>query len=260
MSRILTETVWCPRCSARQTGRVALSVNGQRSPHLRDQILAGTFQVTDCAGCHQPFWIANPFLYVDLERKLWFAVGSPLDEAAWRQWEVEPFRTQALAFGDEAPEQARALGLDLVLRTVFGLPALREKLVAEAAGIDDRWLEVLKASLAASEHEGVGDRVLRLVAVEDDELVFVLHDPMAMPEAWPQEPVRRVPSGALEDLAGDPAGWEALVQELSKGPFVDLRRLFVRSADPEEAQSPSRSTACSNQSFAKRAAGNTRPV
>ncbi len=37
----------------------------------------------------------------------------------------------------------------------------------------------------------------------------------------------RVPRSLYEEIAADPAGWQALREKLSAGPLVDMNRLLV---------------------------------
>ncbi len=153
MSIIQTELVTCPACNFLQERQVARSVNAQRAPHLRDQVLAGTLQRTVCDGCHRPFELAGRFLYVDFARGHWFGVlprGEAVVLAEEEALLAQTFRKAVL----EAPLVVRELGATARVRMVFGVDDLREKVVVFDAGLDDLAVERLKLLMNAEAPAG----------------------------------------------------------------------------------------------------------
>ena len=123
MSIFQTTNVPCPSCGTKVDFRAVHSVNVDRSPHLREQILAGTFQQEACKNCGKGFRLDPQFNYMDLTRKEWIAVYPAADVERWREMEDEIRETFEVAHGSKAPEPARALAEGITPRLVFGWPA-----------------------------------------------------------------------------------------------------------------------------------------
>ena len=142
--------------------------------------------------------------------------------------EAQAQATYDKAFGDAAPAAARLLGKRIVPRLVFGWAALREKLVAREADLDDREVELVKLALL----RGAGPRLLgaatelRLVAVEADDLIMAWLD---IPKDEAIE-MLRVPRALYDGIAGNDQGWQPLRHELGEGLFVDMQRLLLKQA------------------------------
>jgi hypothetical protein len=136
--------------------------------------------------------------------------------------------TFAHAYGEKASAAARDIGSGLRARVTFGWAGLREKLLAAEHQLDDVTLELVKmAILRGLDNSPIGaDTELRLLGVEGSELM------MAWIRAVNEETVEglRVPRSLYDEIAADPAGWQALREELSAGPFVDMNRLLVAAA------------------------------
>src|SRR6187401_2366773 len=128
MSVFRDEVVTCPGCGVNEVRTVAHSVNGERSPHLREAILAGEFQQVACGACKAEFEIGDPFIYIDRSRRHWIGVFSRCDVDAWRTLERDAVEAWEQAGGPRAPVEAQEMLAQARVRTVFGLLALREKL------------------------------------------------------------------------------------------------------------------------------------
>jgi hypothetical protein len=196
---------------------VAVSLNVTRSPEQRERLLSGELHRVRCTGCGEPNRIETNFSYFDLDRRQLFMVFPPGDEPRWAELERAPtiLRDRNLA-GDAAPAFARQLGAELQLRTVFGLDALREKVLLFEAGLDDVAVELTK--LAWMRGGGLG----RLVALERPRARVVDEQTLRLVTA----------SGAtmVVDLAGlraqgSPQG--EVADRLRAGPYVDVGRLFL---------------------------------
>ena len=141
----------------------------------------------------------------------------------WRERAAETRRVFETAMGRNATAEARSLGQGLVVRVVFGWPALVEKLLAQQAGIDDRTLEVAKLAVMRSQDETPlpGRSELRLVGERDGELVLawvsasLAEEP---PPAW------RVPRQLIADIEAEPAAWQAVRDTTAEGDVVDFQR------------------------------------
>lgn len=225
MSLYQTETVHCPACGAANSAAVFYSVNADRRPDLREQVLDRTLQRLTCASCGTAFRIDPEFSYLDAGRQQWIAVH-PFG-ALGRWAEVIPDDRSAFdkSYGPGASDGAQEIGADLAVRVAFGWAAFREKLVAQAAGLDDRELELLKiAILRTQQNAPLSQTVeLRLVDVVDGKLVLCWLDAVADSVVE----TLLVPMRAYETIAADGAGWAPLRQEIGDSPFVDMQRLMI---------------------------------
>jgi hypothetical protein len=105
---------------------------------------------------------------------------------------------------------------------VFGWPALVEKLLCQAAGLDDRTLEVAKALVMrnADTIRLPGAQEFRLVRFEGDDPVL----------AWVRgangsvSDASRVPRKLFSEIESTPAQWQAMGDEVADGLVVDLQR------------------------------------
>lgn len=221
MSTFAPATLHCPHCGHARDAEIARSVHAGRAPQHRAAILDGSFQRFRCRRCAGKFEIDAAFIYIDPDRREWIGVFPSAEEHDWQALEEAPAHAHARACGPEAPPLARELGADMRIRTVFGLAALREKLVCFAAGLDDVALELVKLRRLADGPAIAEQASLRLLAADDDELLFAASGEAG--EATTMSLERR----RFEALAADIDRGERLARELSAGPFVDLRRLFV---------------------------------
>lgn len=227
MSIFQQEIVTCPHCGDHRPRDVAHSINAERSPQLREEILDGTFQRIACEACHARFEIGHPLLYIDFARSQWFSVHSGAHQPEWRTLERDAAATFDRAHRSGAPALARQLIADPRVRLVFGLDALREKLVCFDAGLDDVTLEVLKFDQLGI---AVGGQLLdehthaRLVEVGTEALTFLAGAPAAE-EATVIEVAREV----YDEIARGGDRWVELAATFSSGPYVDLGRLTIPS-------------------------------
>ncbi len=151
MSTFATVEIACPFCHDSRLRSVAKGVNPERSPHLRQQILDCTFQRVDCDACGKNFALDHPFLYTDFPRKQWIMCFG----ASQRQKSEGP-RGQMLETFKAASNAAERSGVPHLFhgirpRLVFGVLALREKLISEEAKFDDDVLEAFKHAVLFGE-------------------------------------------------------------------------------------------------------------
>jgi hypothetical protein len=227
MSIYENRTLTCPHCGNETVASVAVSLNAARARVQRQAIMDGTFQRFDCEACHQRFRADGPLIYIDFDQKLWIGVFPAPSESTWWKLEQEP----ALAFQrnieENSPEMVKEWGPGFSIRAVFGLENLREKLVAHAAGIDDRVLEAYKLDLlrGMGPYELSGRARPRLRKVEGGELFF--HVPRPEPETPNRVAMVRVPRAELDQIDTNREEWTKVMAALSEGPYVDLGRIFI---------------------------------
>jgi hypothetical protein len=233
MSLFQTETARCPYCDGSIAFEVVYSVNADRRPDLRAQILDGSFQRETCAGCGKPMRMQPNFAYVDVGRGQWILVEPSAGLATWPELEAAAKETFAIAYGEEASRLAREIGRGLVPRVTFGWAALREKLVCGEAGLDDVALECTKMLMLRGLNEvPMADDVdLRLVEVAAGDRAG---DPAGdLVFAWLRSSdevgteTLTVPRALYAGVAGEPEAWAALRGPLAGGLYVDLNRLLV---------------------------------
>lgn len=225
MSLFVEMDLICPQCDAVFSCAAVGSVNADRRPDLRDEILAGSFQVVTCNGCGHAFRLEPDFNYLDAGRGQWIAalparrLRDHLEIAAEKQAVFD------LSYGAAAPAAAQQVGQGLAQRLVFGWSGLREKLVLAELGMDDVLWEVAKLDLlrslpAAPLAEGVE---LRLMGLEGDllDLVWVAAE---REEALNSFQVSR---SLYDAIAEDPAPWAEVRARLAAGMFVDMQKLFM---------------------------------
>jgi hypothetical protein len=213
----------CPACGAVERRTVAESVDAAEHPELRQQILDDTFQRFACPGCAVRVAVDGPLLVLDLDRHHWIELFPAPWQPRWRALERASFRRFRSNLVEHAPPMLQERAGAFVVRTVFGLDALREKLVAFDAGIDDRALEAVKLGILRSRPElaSYPGLQIRLRAVKGASLRCSVHDGRsALGEL-------HVPGEQLDAAASD--AWLA-TRQLFLGGYVDLGRLLDRPA------------------------------
>ncbi len=230
MSVIRTETVTCPSCGQGQDFGLLHSVNADRRQDLRDAVLDGSLQTKTCEGCQVEFRIDPLFTYFHQKGGQWIAVRPSAELPDWRAVERDSQEIYAVGFGEKAPPAVQQLCAGLVPRVVFGWAALREKLVAAEAGIDDVQLELTKILvLRAGGRTPLGEQIeLRLKEASGDTLVL----------DWIDAPSGKifdrleVPRELCEGIDPHAEEWHRLSQALRASLFVDLLALMF---EPEAA-------------------------
>lgn len=187
-------SVTCRSCKKTYAAELVQSANVTRFPAQREQILAGTFHRFACPHCGAQATVERSFSYVDVHRNTLILVRPRGDRHQWQ--EVSEELDTDLA---KIPDEVMPNG-ERTARVVFGIAELREKLVAQDAGLDDRDVEMLKA-LVVYDHPFLLQRPrLRLLFTEatPTELVFVAtydHDQRTFRAA--------IPRAVAEPLTGD---------------------------------------------------------
>jgi hypothetical protein len=157
---------------------------------VREKVLDRTLHRAVCPACGRRVAVESRFVYVDARRGTFVEVLPPRERHRWK----EASRSLWKAVDEAKPLH---LGAPRRVRVAFGLEELREKIVAEDAGLDDRMTEVLKV-LAISDHPVLVQRPrlnLHLDAVRDDALRF-----LATYEHSPREFEVTVPRSLAEDV------------------------------------------------------------
>ncbi len=225
MSTFYIETICCPYCGNPDKFSVARTINATRSPQYREEILGGTFQVFRCTSCHKRFVADLPFMYFDYESSWWIGQFPQSEERHWRECEQAVVNAFEIACGANAPAVARELGAGMKLRTVFGLTALREKLLCIQENLSDSVLELVKLKLMLLPDGGIplkkGQRV-RLTSLDEENLYFsLLNGPKERFRKPPTLIIKREFYRRLEDE--QTTDWLELV---GAGTYLDIRRIL----------------------------------
>ena len=134
----------CARCQHRFVVSLFSSLHATRAPEVRAQILNRQFQRFACPSCGRAVLAAPTLLYTDFDRHQFFAVFPTRHLVHAAALEARVAELFSRNFERAAPPMVRAMAPGFVRRCVFGLPALREKLLLFEAGLDDVDVELLK--------------------------------------------------------------------------------------------------------------------
>ncbi|HSI56712.1 MAG TPA: CpXC domain-containing protein [Ideonella sp.] len=225
MSLFMPLNLSCPKCGHLNNAPVAGSINADRRPDLRQAILENRFQDTTCSQCGTGFRAECNLNLLDMGRQQWIAALPARSMVEHLKLEEDALKAFDKSFGAGAAPAAREIGSALAMRTVFGWPALREKLLLRDLGLDDVVVECMKVELLRRLPEAPlsPGNELRLVGLDERTLA------MAWVDALSEEVLETMQlDRALYDaIAQDPAGWAEVRAALTLGPFVDMQRLFM---------------------------------
>jgi hypothetical protein len=234
MSFFVHAKVACSACAHVYDADIAESLHISTRPDVREDILAGRFHRFRCPVCAAWTIIEKLLAYTDFERHHWFTVVPTVELpflAQWREFAESTFRATMI---ERCPALVREeMAPRMLERLVFGLAALRDKLIALDHGLDDRVLEILKLELLR-ERGLLPDAHLacHLAAVSLDTLDFEIARPGTPPEI-DRVTIARADYEGLAAGAAELAGrWPELWGDIA----VDWRALFIA---PPAAQAAS---------------------
>jgi CpXC protein len=225
MSLFSTIETECPSCDVTSQHELVFSVNADRRPELRAEILDRTFQRLTCPACGDLFRIQPQFTYVHSGGHQFLTVWPSTDLDRWAEQEARSEKAFNRLWGSEADPVAAVIGSELVCRVVFGWEAAHEKVLAAELGVNDVTLELAKLALIRNDPDLLSDpaTTLRLLGFEDDSMVLGMFDT----ESEHVTEVITVPRTLLDEIEADAESWEPLREQLSASTFVDMLRLIV---------------------------------
>jgi hypothetical protein len=200
-------------CGHTFEARLARSVNGGRSKALRDAILDGKLHRVRCPGCEHEFSVEKAFSYADFKTNTFFDVRP--------RWERHLYRRASKQFTSALQRLPSALSPveSRKARVVFGLQELREKLVIQDAGVDDRVIEVVKLYLLHEHPFLLHKPRLRLVL---HRLHAGAYEFIASHDHAAGKFRLRVPEPVVLDFMSRRQEWERLLEERhSSSPFKE---------------------------------------
>ncbi|MEP1199051.1 CpXC domain-containing protein [Tateyamaria sp.] len=225
MSLFRPKNLTCPSCKALITMDAVGSINADRRPDYRDDILNNKFQDTTCGSCNATFRLQPDFNYLDAGRGQWIAALPAARMPEYLAAEDESAALFSTSYGDKAPKAAQVVGKTLAVRLTFGWPAVREKLLLREHDLDDAIMELVKLDVlrrvpSAPMKPGVE---LRAFDLSDDNIsmVWLETDTEASLENL------QVPRALYRAIAETIKEWEKVHTELTNGAFVDLQKLYM---------------------------------
>lgn len=224
MSIFSDHMIDCPGCGTPVACELVQSVNVDRRPDLREEILGGRFQVQTCPSCQTSFRVEPEFVYLDVGRGQYIGVWPASKRGDWQSLSARTQDGFDRALGKQAPKSAREVGEKLEVRAVFGWPALFEKIIARQEQVDDVTLEMAKVVALRSLEEPhlPGPLELRMIEADGGNPVLAWFGPIASGEFKP--PGLQIPKQLLSDIEASPEQWSALRGRVREGPVVDFQR------------------------------------
>lgn len=231
MSVFTTREFTCPDCGATLEFDNYDSINADRRPDLREDILTSSLSRVHCEACEKDFRPEPNLNYLDHKNGIW-VMAQPIYDMA--RWDVEEQKTTVLfagAYGKNAPASAREIGDDLTPRLVFGWAAFREKLVLKEAGLDDVVLEKTKLTILANRKGNPVAPGVELRLLNAREYAFR----MAWIDATTGENLQQFDiQRALYESVAESDDWAEIDAKLNAGIFVDIQRMFIEPEPAEE--------------------------
>ncbi len=209
----------CPSCNVAVAFDLSDSINADRRPDLRDEVLARTFQEEACPSCGTKFRVDPEFSYVETGAGLWIAVYPSSRLADWSSLETESRETFDRTFGVAGFD-------DLSPRLVFGWEAFHEKLVIQGAGLNDASVEIAKIILIRESEDDIRDPSefeLRMLGTDGQDMEF----------GWFQIAgellIERtiVQRALIDEIDAAEETWQELRADLTAGSFVDIARMML---------------------------------
>jgi hypothetical protein len=224
MSTFVPSTIAC-RCGEHYVVEVANGLHISARPDIRQQILAGTFHRFACPACGALTQIDTLLSYTDFPARHWFTIA-PSTGLAWRNRYLEIARQGFEAtMQRNAPDLVIGWGTEMTRRLIFGLAALREKLVLFDAKLVDRVIELLKIQLIRDLHDTFSaNDYFHVVAVTETELTFEKTHPDGIIRSAP------VPRAFYDDLAREPTLEAILDHSFPDRLVYDFRAIFAPHA------------------------------
>jgi len=225
MSLFRPKNLTCPSCGALITMDAVGSINADRRPDYREDILENRFQDVTCGACNATFRLQPDFNYLDAGRGQWIAALPAARMQDYLGAEDEAAALFATSYGDKAPKAAQVVGDQLSVRLTFGWPAVREKLLLREHDLDDAIIELVKLDVlrrvpSAPMKPGVELRVFD-VGAEFMGMVWIETDTEAVLEEL------KVPRALYDAIAENAEAWEKVHGQLTNGAFVDLQKLYM---------------------------------
>jgi hypothetical protein len=228
VSTFVPSTIICT-CGEHYVVEVANGLHISARPDIRQQILDGTFHRFNCPRCGATTMVDKLLSYTDFPQRQWFTIA-PSDGLPWRRkWLAIANESFAATMQNNAPPMVVQWGTEMTRRLMFGLAALREKLVVFDAGLDDRVIELLKIQLLRDLRDTFSpSQYFHVVAVTADRLVFEKTHPDGVIRSF------ELPRSLYDDLARSDALAETIATAFPDGLLIDHRAMLAPEATGEQ--------------------------
>jgi hypothetical protein len=214
----------CPHCTVTFDTEVVTSVSAHRTPGLREKVLEGSFGEQSCPGCGRTVVVIVPFPYVDFDRRHFIFVQPAELVGEWQDHEklVDELFTENLS---ESPSwRARELSADFIVRTVFGIDELREKLLVFDADLDDGVIETVKLRhLLETSERWATPPIIRFVTCSGIAIEFTIRGTHTDGRETMESGV--VPRRVYDAIAGGEA--TEILDALRSGTYCSVGRLLA---------------------------------
>jgi CpXC motif protein len=220
VSTFVPSTIVCS-CGEHYVVEVANGLHISARPDIRKQILDGTFHKFSCPHCGATQQVDALLSLTDFPARQWITIAPATalpERAKYIELAKEGF---ARTMESNAPELVIGWSKEMKRRLVFGLAALREKLVVWDAGLDDRVVELLKIQLLRDLRGNFAPAdYFHVVAVRADALDFEKTHADGMIRGF------AIPRRLYDELAAQPDR-EALIElAFPDGLLFDYRAIF----------------------------------
>jgi hypothetical protein len=139
--------VRCPTCKEEFVAKLVGTLHATRRPEVRDAVLDGSFGRVACTRCGTDVRTEPVLLYTDFPRRQYYA-HLPHVGFAWRDdLEAKIREGFRINFEVSAAPMVKEWAPEFRVRVVFGPERLRDKLVCDDLGLDDRLVELGKIGL-----------------------------------------------------------------------------------------------------------------
>jgi hypothetical protein len=204
----------------------AETVNAVLQPHFRQAILDREFHRYLCQVCGRTIELDVKFSYLDWDRRQFFVVV-PVADLPRADELVPGVKELYERIFFRAPPGVKQVGSELMVRLVFGMEELREKIVLDEARLSDLILEAVKMQVMAGSPELRAARVVSLMldsVASDGTLVF---------RPYPTQTFAGYTSVSPDLYAAVTARLEEVQRELKpricNGPHVSLLRILGKA-------------------------------
>lgn len=162
MSNFNMETITCPKCKTEQKIKIWESVNIAQSPKQKENILNGDFFTFKCKKCDCSMPIGYSFLYDEIEKKIMIWLLPDATEET-----IDSIKEYSKSIIDENQLKAK----NCILRIVTTPNELREKIMINDAGLDDRVVELVKMVYLSqivnnSEDKTIGEKIIEEMLID----------------------------------------------------------------------------------------------
>lgn len=176
MTRFHKDYVLCPHCASEEHVVIWDRVHVQEDPDLKERILQKDLQTFACSNCGETVIMAEPFLYVDSAARQVFYYCPQYKDLLENERErlatmVLPNAAELLALPEEQARHYR-------LRLTTQYNDLLEKIHLQAAGLDDRLMELVKLAMRTRLMEAEDKELSEIyfIAAEENSLFFQVLD------------------------------------------------------------------------------------